>query len=237
VKDRVAAVKPFALAPAPIMLSTFIVAIFYCLDALYGERRDRSVLFWKSLPVSDRTTVLAKASVPFVVLPLIAYVLSIAAQVILLTLSTPILLANGVGGLWSRVAFFEGLVIMAYGLTVHALWFAPIYGWLLLVSAWARRTPFLWAFLPVFAIRILERVAFHVAKAVDPSTTFQSVISWRVTGAMRVAFVPEANGSIDRLSQLTPLSFLSTPGLWLGLIAGAAFIALAIRLRRNREPI
>ena len=59
------------MAPAPIMFATFLVGIFYCLDALHGERRDRSILFWKSLPVSDLTTVLSKASIPFAVLPLI----------------------------------------------------------------------------------------------------------------------------------------------------------------------
>ena len=57
-----AVVKPFKVAPAPIMLATFLVGIFYALEALYGERRDRSLLFWKSLPVSDLTTVLSKAS-------------------------------------------------------------------------------------------------------------------------------------------------------------------------------
>src|SRR6185436_5523289 len=62
--------------PAPIMLATLLVGLFYSLDALYGERRDRSLLFWKSMPVSDRTTVLSKASIPILVLPLIAFVLS-----------------------------------------------------------------------------------------------------------------------------------------------------------------
>src|SRR5688572_8652087 len=52
-----ALVQPLGVAPAPIMMTTFLVAFFYCLDALYGERRDRSILFWKSLPVSDRTVV------------------------------------------------------------------------------------------------------------------------------------------------------------------------------------
>ena len=69
-KRHALVVRPFSMAPAPIMLATFLVGLFYSLDALYGERRDRSILFWKSLPVSDRTTVLSKASIPLVVLPL-----------------------------------------------------------------------------------------------------------------------------------------------------------------------
>src|SRR6202140_5345961 len=62
--------RPYNFAALLLMGTTFVVAVFYCLDALHGERRDRSILFWKSLPVSDVTTVLAKASIPLVILPL-----------------------------------------------------------------------------------------------------------------------------------------------------------------------
>ena len=75
------------MAPAPIMFATFLVGLFYCLDALYGERRDRSILFWKSLPVSDRTTVLSKASIPLVVLPLIAFALTAGRRSCLMLLA------------------------------------------------------------------------------------------------------------------------------------------------------
>ncbi|MGZ5148281.1 MAG: hypothetical protein ACXWCP_32505, partial [Burkholderiales bacterium] len=93
-KQHAAVVLPFSMAPAPIMLATFIVGIFYCLDALHGERRDRSILFWKSLPVSDRTTILSKASIPLVVLPLIAFTLSVVTQVMLLQVSSMVLLGH-----------------------------------------------------------------------------------------------------------------------------------------------
>jgi ABC-2 type transport system permease protein len=87
-KQHALVVRPFSIAPAPIMLATLIVGLFYCLDALYGERRDRSILFWKSLPVSDLTTVLSKASVPLVVLLLFAFTLSVVTQRIMLMLAT-----------------------------------------------------------------------------------------------------------------------------------------------------
>jgi ABC-2 type transport system permease protein len=235
-KRHAAVVMPYSMAPAPIMLATFLVGFFYCLDALYGERRDRSILFWKSLPVSDRTAVLSKAAVPFVVLPLIAYVLSVITQVILLMLGTLVLLGSGLSPatLWSEFGFFQGLLIMLYGLTVHALWFAPVYGWLLLVSAWARRTPILWALLPPLAIAAVERIAFS-------TSYFGNMLKYRVIGAMREAFAFQGNlrggGNIDRLSQLDPERFLSAPGLWVGLIFAAGFLIAAVRLRRNREPI
>jgi ABC-2 type transport system permease protein len=235
-KQHAAVVMPYTMAPAPIMLATFLVGIFYCLDALHGERRDRSILFWKSLPVSDRTTVLSKASIPFVVLPLIAFALSVVTQVMLLVLSTMVLLGSGLGSavLWAESRFFQGLLIMSYGLIVHVLWFAPIYGWLLLISVWTRRTPVLWAALPLFAIALAEKIVFS-------TSYFVAMLKYRVIGATTEAFALRPGGGshpvIDRLTQLDPAKFLSTPGLWIGLVFAGVFLARAVRLRRDREPI
>jgi ABC-2 type transport system permease protein len=233
-KQHVVVVRHYSMAPAPIMFVTFLVGIFYSLDALYSERRDRSILFWKSLPVSDLTTVLSKASIPLVVLPLIGFVLSVATLVIMLPVSTAVLLANGVspGKLWAEVRFVQQPLVMLYGLTVHALWFAPIYGWLLLVSAWARRTPVLWAALPLFVISIVERIAFNTSH-------FPAWLGYRLTGAMAEAFAvkPQHGVVIDQLSQLDLARFLRTPGLWIGLAFAAACLAASARLRRRGEPI
>jgi len=228
-----ALLKPFKVAPAPIMLAALLVGVFYALDALYGERRDRSILFWKSLPVSDLTTVLSKACIPLAVLPLIGYVLSVVTQFSLLVMGPMLMRGIGVSAasVWAEVRFFEGLFIMAFGLTVHVLWFAPIYGWLLLISSWARRTPVLWAVLPPLAIGLLEKIAFG-------SSHFGALMLYRVTGAMTEAFAPEVrHGNADRLTQLDPAGFLATPGLWLGLGVTAGFLLMATRMRRDREPI
>jgi len=241
-KQYASVVKPFSIAPAPIMFTTILVAFVYCLDALYGERRDRSILFWKSLPVSDRTTVLAKAAIPLAVLPLIAIALSIVVQILLLQLGTMVVMGHGrsPAPLWGEARFFQGLVIMVYGLGAHVLWFAPIYGWLMLVSAWARRAPVLWALLPPLAISAVERITFG-------TKFFMNMLQYRVTGAMKEAFVHASaaakgscagcDGNIDRLSQLDPARLLGAPGLWVGLLFAAACFAVAVRLRRNREPI
>jgi ABC-2 type transport system permease protein len=231
-----AVVMPYATAPAPIILSTLLVGVFYCLDALHGERRDRSILFWKSLPVSDVTAVLSKAMIPLVVLPVIGFVLGQVTQIILLCLSTVVLAASDVGAtaLWREFHFIQTPFVLAYGLVAHILWFAPIYGWLLLVSAWARRTPVLWATFPVLAIALAERIVFHTAY-------FGSMLRYRFTGAMIEAFAPHplhgAADLIDRFAQLDPLRFLSAPGLWVGLGFAVACLAGAARLRRHREPI
>jgi ABC-2 type transport system permease protein len=227
-------VKPFALAPAPIMLTAFLVGVFYSLDALYGERRDRSVLFWKSMPVSDRTTVLAKASLPLVVLPSIAFALSVATVAVLLLLATALLPVMGANPtpLWRDLRLAQMPVVMLYGLVAHTLWWAPLYGWLLLVSAWARRLPLLWAALPPIVLMALEGLAFGTSR-------LAGVLRYRLTGAMSEAFAAPAPAGdsepIHWLSDLTPARFLSLPGLWVGLALTAVFLALAVRLRRNRE--
>ncbi len=224
---------PYSIAATLIILTAYIVAVFYCLDALHGERRDRSILFWKSLPVSDLTTVLSKLSIPLVVLPLSAFAISLATQLAMLLLSTAVLLVSGVGAamLWTRLPLVQMTLVMLFGLTVHALWHAPLYAWLLLISGWARRTPFLWAVLPPLALGVLERLAFQ-------SSYFASLLKYRLIGAMAEAFALKGGDKdILRLTQLDPLRFLSSPGLWIGLVAAAAFLAAAARLRRYREPI
>jgi ABC-2 type transport system permease protein len=159
--------QPYDLAALLLMFITTVVGVFYCLEAFQGERRDRSILFWKSLPVSDRTTVLAKASIPLLVLPLVTFAVTVMTQAIMLLLGTLRLLAGGQGPgmLWRHV---EPLLMWAqllyHLIAVHALWWAPFWGWLLLVSAWARRAALLWATLPLLAIGMLERIAFGTSK-------------------------------------------------------------------------
>src|SRR5262249_35733308 len=138
-QQRAAIGQPYELAALFVMFITYVVGIFYCLDALYGERRDRSILFWKSLPVSDRTTVLSKACVPFVVLPLVTFLVTVYLQLMMLLWSSVVLLPGGLAGTtWTRFRLIpEALMLLYHLVAVHALWWAPLWGWLLLVSAWS----------------------------------------------------------------------------------------------------
>ncbi len=215
-----------------LMLTAMIVGMFYCLEALHGERRDRSILFWKSLPVSDSTAVLAKASIPLVVLPLITFAVTVAAQSIMLLLSSAILLGKGlsVGTLWTQVPLFPMSLMLLYHLvTVHVLWHAPFYGWFLLVSAWARRAAFLWATLPVLAIAAVEKIAFNTSH-------FANFLLDRLSGGAEA--MPASGGMpIDPGTHLMLGRYLSTPGLWIGLAFTAICLAGAVRLRRYRGPV
>jgi ABC-2 type transport system permease protein len=232
VHQREAIAMPYDMAAGLLMLTAMIVGMFYCLGAFQGERRDRSILFWKSLPVSDLTTVLSKASVPFVVLPLLTFAITVATQWIMMLLSTAVLWANGLsaGTLWTQLSFFQMSLLLLYHLvTVHALWQAPIYGWLLLISAWARRAAFLWAALPLLAIGVVERLLFNTRH-------LTGMLENRLTGGGAEALTMPGTFPMNPMTHLTPGTYLSSSGLWIGLAFTALCLAATVWLRRYRGP-
>lgn len=223
---RVAAILMLAVA--------FITGAFYCLEALSSERRDRSILFWRSLPVSDRTTVLAKAAAVLLVLPAATFGVTVAVQLTLLLLSTVTLLVQGYGvaPLWSELQLMRLWPALLYAVAVMTLWHAPLYGFLLLVSGWARRTAALWAVLPLLAIGVLEKLTMDTEH-------FAALVRDRLIGWYPLAFAAPAKEHVffRPATPLTPGRFLGTPDLWIGLVLAAVFIAASVRLRRSREPI
>jgi ABC-2 type transport system permease protein len=226
-RRRAAIELPYDIVAMMLIFTAFIVGVFYCLDALHGERRERSILFWKSLPVSDLTTVLSKTSIPLVVLPAVSFVIIVVTQFIMLLISTAALLPSGLASTtWANFNLFQQSLILLYGLVAIALWHAPIFGWALLISGWVRRATFLWAVLPLLAIGFFEKITFN-------TSYFASMLKDRLLG-----FAPEAfEFSAHAVPRLTPGRYLSSPGLWLGLVFAAVFIAAAIRLRRYRGPL
>lgn len=225
---------PYGIAAALILVTSGIAGFFYCLDALHGERRDRSILFWKSLPVSDLATVLSKAAIPLVVQPLLALAIITATQLLVLLTGTAVLVGRGASPvpLWAGWPWFQMPLVMIYCVAVLALWYAPVTAWLLLVSGWARRSTFLWATLPPLALCLLERLAFgtrHLAL----------LLGHRLSPPVQAFAAPvhERHAVVFQLAQLDPIGFLTSPGLWLGLGCAAALLAAAARLRRYRGPI
>jgi ABC-2 type transport system permease protein len=216
------------------LAAAFVVGAFYCLEALSAERRDRSILFWKSLPVSDRTAVLAKATVPLVVLPAVTLVMTVVTHVALLLLSVLALAVQGQSAapLWRELALFRMWGALLYAVPVMALWHAPVYGFLLLVSGWARRTAVLWVVLPLLALALLEKLTMdtlHVVSAVSYRLFGGYVKGFAVHGLEAVPFSNQAYPSPGRL--------MVSPDLWIGLVLAAVFAAAAIRMRRYREPV
>jgi ABC-2 type transport system permease protein len=229
-RQRAAIELPYDIVAMMIIITAFIVGVFYCLDALHGERRDRSILFWKSLPLSDLTTVLSKITIPLAVLPMIIFVTIVATQFIMLMISSAVLMPSGLTGTtWANFNLLQQSMILVYSLIVIALWHAPIYGWALLISGVARRATFLWAVLPLLAVGFFEKITFN-------SSYFASMLKDRLLGFAAGAFNFQSHHSVT-IDSLTPGRYFSSPGLWIGLVFAAAFVIAAIRLRRYRGPI
>jgi len=233
-KQRAVLEQPYQIAAGVIMVTAFIVGVFYSLEALNTERRDRSILFWKSLPVSDLETVLAKASIPLLVLPLVAFVILVGTQWVMLLVNSAVLLGSGYGAttLWSLPLLQRALMWLYHMLTVHGLWYAPFYGWFFLISVWARRAAVVWALLPPLAIGVVEKIAFGTSH-------FVHFMGDRAMGgpAGGDPFIMPGGTAMDLMAHLTPGRFLVSPGLWIGLAIAAVFFFAAIRLRRYQGPI
>ncbi|HEY7097624.1 MAG TPA: ABC transporter permease [Terriglobales bacterium] len=225
---------PYDLAAGLMMLTGILVSVFYCVDALHGERRDRSILFWKSMPVSDATAVLAKASIPLVIVPILIFVITIAMHCIMLLVSCAVVLASGqsVATLWNSLPLSRMWLLLFYHIvTGHALWPFPIYCWLLLVSGWASRATFLWAALPIVTIAGIEGIIFRTAG-------FAGLIGRRLFGdAPAMSMAPDSMGLDPMTTHVTIGRLLSSPGLWIGFATAAIFLAAAVRSRRYRAPI
>lgn len=231
-KQAAMAILPFGISASAVLATSWIVAVYYCIEALHSERRDRSILFWKSMPVSDAETVVSKVLVALGVIPLVGLAIALVMQAALLGILAAALALAGVdfGILWRPLPVAVSLAAFAYGVAVHAIWFAPSFAYFMLVSAWSRRAPFLWTAVPIFAAMALERLAFGTSYV----TAF---VRDRVTGAMRHAFENDASRqAVTEISQLTPGAFFSAPAVWIGLAAAAALWQCAVVVRRHREP-
>src|SRR5205823_12182731 len=116
-RRRAAIELPYNIVAMMLIMTALIVGFFYCLDALYGERRERSILFWKSLPVSDVTAVLSKASIPLLVLPPIVLGVAIVTQFLMLLISSVVLLPSGLASTsWANFNLLRECVVLFYGL-------------------------------------------------------------------------------------------------------------------------
>jgi ABC-2 type transport system permease protein len=225
----------------PQYLVMTIVLSFYLMDCLYLERKDRSILFWKSLPVSDATTVLAKLLVALVVVPLCVYLTAMVASVLFQTILA-VRIAHGslpnVAVTWDTVAWLKVEGLMLYGLVVSMLWYAPLAALLLLVSAWARKNVFLWTTLPPVIAIIMERIAFGTRY----TKQLLQYRTWGIWDALGVNPSPPEGVGHGRVVSLADLfddiamgkAFLNID-LWLGLAVAAVFIFAAVRIRRYRD--
>lgn len=243
----------YMAASAPLFLMLGFVVFFYCLGALHDERRDRSVLFWKSLPVSDASSVLSKALVALVVAPLIAIAIGTAMSLLMLLMLCSALAFKGLNlfpALLATPELYLTPLRIAALLPVYALWALPTVGWLLMVSIWARSKVFLWA---VGGPLLTGAFALWASRAYElgwNSGWFMQAIVARVLlgtapGSWLLFDQQQRAELLDQASQRIDLpgifahswAMMGSADLWIGVGAGCAMIFIAIRLRRWQEDI
>jgi ABC-2 type transport system permease protein len=227
-------------------LTAAILISIYLLDCLYSERRDRSILFWKSLPVSDTRTVLIKFLVGFVIVPLGTFLLAALTGALaagILSLRGAFTLHHELP-LWNTLEWLRVEGFMLYGLIAALLWYAPYATYLMLASAWARRWPSAWAIIPPVLLAIFEYMILgthYISRLARRSLGDLSHLAFRtsVEGAQNLgdaASQPAASGASHMMNQsIDPSGLLASPQLWLGLAAAALMLVLTIRLRRYRD--
>jgi len=228
------------------------VVFFYALGSLYDERKDRSLLFWKSLPVSDTQAVLSKLAWALLLAPVLAAAIGLAVGLVMWTLAWLAAVLNGfqgAGAIFTQAHPFRLLGELALSVPVYALWALPTVGWLMLCSAWARNVPFVWAVvIPLLAcvfvsfldvmpgIEIPHRaiwytVALRGLLSVVPGTWF---LHSSFSDEAREAAL-QGSQALNQLDSASSLQVLATADLWIGAAIGAAMIYAAIRLRRWRD--
>jgi ABC-2 type transport system permease protein len=221
-----------------------VIAFFYAIDSLYADRNDRSVLFWKSLPLSDAETVLSKFATGVVVVPVVALLGSVIAQFVAGGVIMAKLAVTGEPvGFWLHPeALAGGALIAVVACLSVILWYAPLVAYLMLVSAWAPRAPFLWAVLPPVAAMVLERIVME-------TSYIQDFIASRLFGVLAIFHGvdrgpgdPEPKSLSDLADRLAGVdageslrAFYSSPDLWLGVVAAGLLLAAAMWVRRYRD--
>lgn len=244
----------FAFFSLPFALVTFVVTAYYTLDALFADRRDRSALFWKSMPISDLETVLSKLGTAMGVIPLISILVSTITLLVLMVVASIALTIHGQSAtvIWANLPLPQNLLMLVYLTIALSLSYAPIWAWCLLASAWARRAAFLWATLPLAGLLVLEKQALG-------TNHFALLLRDRFSGAVPLATgfeISGANGDgnainselqvdIDHVNAalnadsvtalMDPLNYLTSLHLWGGLAVAAVFIAAAVWMRRYRD--
>lgn len=232
----------------PVMVFGFVV-FFYLINALFEERKDKSILFWKSLPVSDAETVLSKVVTALVVAPVIAGIAALLVMLGSMLMFCVFLAINGVNPVTVYLANLDYVTIfgsLLLWIPLYAIWALPTAGWLLMVSAWAKRVPFLWAVgLPLFTGILISWFDLLRIFNVADNWYWKNIVLRLLTSAFPGSHVFElaSNGHLagakhslrEIVLKTSGTELLTSPTLWIGAVAGIAMIFVAIRLRRFRD--
>jgi ABC-2 type transport system permease protein len=229
------------------------VVFFYALGTLHDDRRDRSILFWKSLPISDTQMVLSKVTWALLLAPILSVAIGVLVGLVLWIITAGSMAIMGIPGgmaMFTHSHPFSVILNMLSTIPIYLLWALPAVGWLMFCSAWARSKPFLWAVLiPVLACVMVSMLGILGIK-VPYGAIWYTVVYRGLVSVLPGAWSPRsfqtgsemAQSQIDSPADLIRVMNLGnnwhifgTADLWIGAAVGIALIAGAIYLRRWRE--
>ena len=221
-----------------------IVVFFYAIDALYAERKDKSILFWRSLPVTDTETVLSKLLTAVIDATMINVAIALVTQVDLKLMYSLALLVGGgnpIDLMWKQEPFGQLSLLAIYSFTTASLWFAPFIGYFLFCSSFAKRSALIWVFLPVTVVVMLEGIvgqSWNVLRIFGERFAGHSLAAYSAPGGLEFneedfeQFVMGAD--ISLLDLMAPIQFVTSSGLWVGFAITGVFLAGAVYFRRLR---
>jgi len=145
--------------PGLFNIALSFVVFFYLLGSLYDDRKDRSILFWKSLPASDTLTLVSKLLSAMVVAPVIFWAIYVLTSIVIMLVTSVVVLAIGENP-WTLFLGvgnpFKAWSMLLLSYLAQSIWALPLYGWLMLVSSFAPRIPLLFAILPPVVVAVLQ---------------------------------------------------------------------------------
>jgi len=224
------------------LFAAMVLTVFYALDSLYAERKDKSVLFWRSLPITDAEAVISKLVTAIVVIPVVTVAAIIATHIVnLIVTSIWVSIKGGDAGhlIWGSVPLLDNW-LAAFTVTLAiAVWMSPFIGWFLFVSAFTKRSPLLMAFMPLALIPLLELIFLRSSIFADAVFTRGGMIPLFRGMDLEGFFdedsmhLSEETGSL--LAHIDVVQFLTSPSMWAGVVVCGLFVTAAVYVRRYRD--
>jgi ABC-2 type transport system permease protein len=241
--ERRAALTGFFVATSWVFLvALMFLTVFYSLDSLYAERKDKSILFWRSMPATDAETVISKLLTAAIVIPVITAVGIWATHLVNLIVTSLWVSAKGGDAgvlIWGSVPILDNWLAALIVVVASGLWMSPFIAWFLFVSTWAKRMPILMAFMPPIVLGLLEWIVFRtqyflttIGDRGDMTPLFHSMSLERFFEEEQWRDGVE---NISLLQHMDLVGFVTDPGFWSGLLVCGLLTTAAIYVRRYRD--
>ena len=224
------------------LFAAMVLTVFYTLDCLYAERKDKSILFWRSLPITDAEAVISKLVTAIVVIPMVTVVAIIATHIVNLVVTSIWVSVKGADAghlIWGAVSFWDNWLAALIVTLASAIWMSPFVGWFLFVSAFTKRSPLLMAFMPLVLIPLLELIFLRSSVFAEAVFTRRGMIplfrGMDLEGFFNENSLHINDEVVSLLAHLDVVQFLSSPSMWSGVVVCALFVTAAIYVRRYRD--